>query len=157
MIRETFGSIPPTRVRTVSVASVASATKTVSQPTKINYENRPGTIFPLTPKAARESVIVGAFARFPASELIPTKKKEAIVPIIAANVACQKDIPKPRKNEPYESASSETFAAAHGQNNERADPLRSFCAMKLVPLISNMGLRVEVIDKIGRCLRKMNS
>jgi hypothetical protein len=28
--------------------------------------------------------------------------------------------------------------------------------MKLVPLISSMGLRVEVVDRIGRCLRKMN-
>ena len=156
MIRERFGSIPPTRVKTVSVASVASATRTVSQPTKIKYEKRPGTIFPLTPKAARESVIVGALARLPASELIPTKKKEPIVPITAASVACQKEIPKPRKNEPYESASSETFAAAHGQNSERADPLRSFSAMKLVPLISSMGIRVEVIDMIGTCLKTMN-
>ena len=100
IIREIFGSILPTRVRTVSVASVASETKTVSQPTKIKYENRPGTMLPLTPKAARDSVIVGAFARLPASELMPTKKKDATVPIIAANVACQKDIPNPRKNAP---------------------------------------------------------
>jgi hypothetical protein len=92
----------------------------------------------------------------PARELIPTKKKEAIVPIIAAKVACQKEIPNPRKNDPYESASKDTFAAAQGQNSERADPLRSFCEMKLVPLISSMGLRVEVVDRIGRCLRKMN-
>ena len=35
MIREIFGSIFPTRVRTVSVASVASETRTVSHPTKI--------------------------------------------------------------------------------------------------------------------------
>jgi hypothetical protein len=28
--------------------------------------------------------------------------------------------------------------------------------MKLVPFISNMRLRVEVIDKIGRCLRMMS-
>ena len=155
-IREIFGSIFPTRVKTVSVASVASETRTVSQPTKIKYESKPGTTFPLTPKAARESVIVGAFARLPARELIPTKKKDATVPIIAAKVACQNDIPNPRKKEPYESARSETFAAAHGQNSERADPLLSFCAMKLVPFISNMRLRVEVIDKIGRCLRMMS-
>jgi hypothetical protein len=93
--------------------------------------------------------MVGAFARLPAKELIPTKKKEAIVPIMAANVACQKEIPKPRKNDPYESASKETFAAAQGQKSERADPLRSFCAMKLVPLISSMGLRVEVMLRLA--------
>jgi hypothetical protein len=110
----------------------------------------------LTPKAAREIVMVGALARLPASELMPTKKKEAIVPIIAAKVACQKEIPNPRKNDPYESASKETFAAAHGQNSERADPLRSFCAMKLVPLISSMGIRVGAIDMIGTCLKTMN-
>jgi hypothetical protein len=110
----------------------------------------------LTPKAAREIVMVGALARLPARELIPTKKKEAIVPIIAANVACQKEIPNPRKNDPYESASKDTFAAAQGQKSERAVPLRSFCAMKLVPLISSMEPRVEVVAKIVRCLRMMN-
>ena len=44
--------------------------------------------------------MVGAFARLPAKELIPTKKKEATVPIIAAKVACQKEIPNPRTNDP---------------------------------------------------------
>ena len=95
-----FGSIFPTRVKTVSVARVASETNTVSQPTKIKYERSPGTTFPFTPNAARESVIVGALARLPASELIPTNPNEAIVPIIAARVACQNEMPKPRKKAP---------------------------------------------------------
>jgi hypothetical protein len=53
--------------------------------------------------------------------------------MIAAQVACQKEIPKPRKMEPYERASSETFPAAQGQKRERAEPWRSFSAMKSVP------------------------
>ena len=78
--------------------------------------------------------MVGALARLPARELIPTKKKEAIVPIIAANVACQKEIPNPRKNDPYEIAKNETLAAAHGQNKDLAEPLRSDSEIKLIYL-----------------------
>jgi hypothetical protein len=44
--------------------------------------------------------MVGAFERFPAKELIPTRKNDAIVPIMAAKVACRKEIPKPKKKEP---------------------------------------------------------
>ena len=57
-------------------------------------------MLPLTPKEALASTIVGAFERLPASELIPTRRKDAIVPIIAAKVACLKEIPKPKKNAP---------------------------------------------------------
>jgi len=52
---------------------------------------------------------------------------------MAAHVACQKEIPKPRKKDPYESARSETFPAAQGQKRERALPWRSSSEMKLVP------------------------
>jgi len=55
---------------------------------------------PLTPKVARDRTIVGAFDFFPASELIPTSKKERTVPTNAAAVACQKEIPNPKKKEP---------------------------------------------------------
>jgi hypothetical protein len=37
---------------------------------------------------------------FPAKELNPTSKNERTVPIIAAKVACQNEIPKPKKNDP---------------------------------------------------------
>jgi hypothetical protein len=57
-------------------------------------------MLPRTPKVARDSTIVGAFDFFPASELTPTKENERTVPIIAAAVACQNEIPNPRKNEP---------------------------------------------------------
>ena len=52
------------------------------------------------PKAARDKTMVGALDRFPARELKPTSRNERTVPIIAAKVACQNEIPKPRKNEP---------------------------------------------------------
>ena len=112
----------PSLAKTVCAASVASDTRTVSQPTKTRYESRPGKTFPLTPNAARESVIVGAFERLPAIELTPTRINEPTVPIIAAHVACQKEMPNPRKKEPYESARSETFPAAQGQKSDRAVP-----------------------------------
>ena len=124
-IKARFWSTPPIREKTVPVASVASETKTVSQPTKIKYESTPGTMLPFTPKDARARTMVGAFERLPASELIPTKKKEHMVPIIAAQVACLNEIPNPKKNEPYDRARSETFAPAHGQKSDLAFPLRS--------------------------------
>ena len=90
----------PTRTKTVPVANVARDTRTVSQPTKIKYESRPGNRFPFTPKAALDSTIVGAFDFLPASELTPTSRKERTVPRNAAIVACQNEIPKPKKKEP---------------------------------------------------------
>jgi hypothetical protein len=80
--------------------------------------------------------MVGAFARLPASDEMATKEKLPRVPIIAAAVACQKEIPKPRKNDPYERAKNETLAAAHGQNKDLAEPLRSDSEMKLIPFTS---------------------
>ena len=88
------------REKTVPVARVASETKTVSQPTKIKYERTPGRMLPLTPKDARASTMVGAFERLPASELTPTSRNDAMVPMMAAKVACLKEIPKPKKKEP---------------------------------------------------------
>ena len=122
--------------KTVPVASVASETRTVSQPTKTKYESSPGNKFPLTPNAARERVMVGALERLPASELTPTNANEPKVPITAAIVACQKEIPKPRKNAPYERASRETFAPAHGQKRSLAFPRRSDSPMKLISFSS---------------------
>jgi hypothetical protein len=58
------------------------------------------------------------------------------VPKIAAAVACQKEIPNPRKNDPYESARSETFAPHQGQKSDEALPPRSLSAMTFVPLSS---------------------
>ena len=96
----TFLSTLPTRSKTVPVANVASEISTVSHPTKTKYERKPGRTLPLTPKAARESTIVVALDFFPARELKPTIKNERTVPSTAARVACQKEIPKPKKNAP---------------------------------------------------------
>ena len=126
----------PTRIKTVPVAKVASDTKTVSHPTKIKYERVPGIILPLTPKVALDRTIVGALDFLPASELTPTKRKERTVPRNAAIVACQNEIPNPRKKAPYESARSETFAPHQGQNSEEALPVRSFSLITLVPFSS---------------------
>jgi hypothetical protein len=41
-------------------------------------------------------------------------------------------MPKPKKNEPYDNAKKETFAAAQGQNKERARPPRSASLMKFM-------------------------
>jgi hypothetical protein len=44
--------------------------------------------------------MVGALDFFPAIELSPTNRNERTVPSTAARVACQKDIPKPKKKDP---------------------------------------------------------
>jgi hypothetical protein len=80
--------------------------------------------------------MVGAFALLPAREEMPTSKKLPTVPIMAAKVACQNEMPNPKKNDPYESAKNETFAAAQGQNRDRASPLRSDSEIKLMPFNS---------------------
>lgn len=92
--------IPPIRSKTVPLANVANETSTVSQPTKVKYERRPGIRFPFTPNDARDSVIVGALDFLPASELTPTNANEPTVPTITVTTTCQIEIPKPRKNEP---------------------------------------------------------
>ena len=80
--------------------------------------------------------MVGALDRLPASELKPTNKNESMVPIKAAAVACQNEIPNPRKKEPYERARSETFAPHQGQKRDDAFPMRSDSEMTLVPFNS---------------------
>ena len=72
----------------------------------------------------------------PARDEIATREKLPSVPIMAAVVACQKDMPNPRKNDQYERARNETFAAAHGQNRDLAEPLRSDSEIKLIPFNS---------------------
>jgi hypothetical protein len=57
-------------------------------------------MLPLTPNDARDKTIVGALDLFPASELIPTNRKDPMVPIKAAAVACLKEIPNPKKKAP---------------------------------------------------------
>jgi hypothetical protein len=88
------------------------------------------------PNEALDKTIVGALDLFPANELIPTKRKDPIVPIKAAAVACLNEIPNPKKKAPYERASNDTFAPAQGQNKEWAFPDRSDSAITLGPLIS---------------------
>ena len=97
---ERLRSMPPTRAKIVPVAKVARETRTISQPTKTKYERAPGTLLPFTPNDARDRTMVGAFERFPASELIPTRKNDPIVPTKAAIVACVNEIPKPKKKAP---------------------------------------------------------
>src|SRR5688500_10786602 len=84
----------PIRSKTVAVASVASATSTVSQPTRSTHDTNEGSLLPLTPNAAREITMVGAEPRVPASETKPTSRNENTVPTRAATVACQKLTPK---------------------------------------------------------------
>jgi hypothetical protein len=99
----TFVGVPaaqPSRPKTVAVASVASVTSTVSQPTSRRYEAALGNALPRTPKAARDSTIVGAEPRLPARLTRPTSRNETTVPSTPAAIACGTPMPKPSRNEP---------------------------------------------------------
>jgi hypothetical protein len=90
----------PSRPKTVAVAMVASAVRTVSQPTVSIQEIAEGSRLPRTPNAARLSTIVGADPRLPATATKPHRRKEKTMPASPAASACQNEMPKPRANEP---------------------------------------------------------
>jgi len=50
----------------------------VSHPIDVSHETMPGTFWPWTPNAARESTIVGAEPRLPATAMRPQRKKEKV-------------------------------------------------------------------------------
>jgi hypothetical protein len=99
----TFVAVPPPQpscVKTVEVASVASDTSTVSQPTVRTQESTAGTRLPFTPKAARLRTRVGAEPRLPAIATSPQSRNETTMPRTPAATACQKEMPKPKRKDP---------------------------------------------------------
>jgi hypothetical protein len=79
---------------------VASTTSTVSQPTVSSHDRVAVSRAPRTPKAARDSTMVGAEPRLPASAITPQSTNETTMPTIPATTACQNDTPKPNVNAP---------------------------------------------------------
>ncbi len=59
-----------------------------------------GSLLPRTPNAARESTIVGAEPRLPASATKPQSRNENRIPTTPATTACQNEIPNPSVNAP---------------------------------------------------------
>src|SRR5215218_3911321 len=95
----TLVAVPPLQpswVNTVEVASVASETSTVSQPTVSTQDSTEGTRLPFTPNAARLSTSVGAEPRLPAMATNPQSRNETTMPTTPATTACQKEMPKPK-------------------------------------------------------------
>jgi hypothetical protein len=99
----TFVAVPPpqpSRSNTVAVASVASTTSVVSQPTVSSQEISDGSRLPRTPNAARLSTIVGAEPRLPATATNPQNRNDTAIPTRPATSACQNDTPNPSANDP---------------------------------------------------------
>jgi len=99
----TLVSVPPpqpSRPKTVAVAMVARAHRTVSQPTVRTQEMTEGRRLPRTPYAARLRTIVGAEPRLPATAMKPQSRKEKTMPRTPETSACQKEMPKPSAKEP---------------------------------------------------------
>src|SRR4051794_7782253 len=90
----------PSRSSTVAVASVARITSTVSQPTVSSQDSAEGRRFPRTPNAARDSTMVGAEPRLPASATQPQSANDTTTPTTAAIRPCQNETPKPSTNAP---------------------------------------------------------
>src|SRR5690348_16552376 len=77
----------PSRVNTVEVASVARITSTVSQPTVSSQDSAAVSRLPLTPNAARDSTMVGAEPRLPASATTPQNTNDITMPTTPATTA----------------------------------------------------------------------
>ena len=90
----------PRRSKTVAVASVAVMVRTVSQPTVSSQEITAGSRLPRTPNAARDSTIVGAEPRLPASATNPHSRNEKTMPTRPVIAACQNEMPNPSANAP---------------------------------------------------------
>src|SRR5660398_71866 len=105
----------PSWSKTVAVARVAMMARKVSHPIETNHETYPGTRWPVTPKAARESTMVGAEPRLPAIAMMPHSAKETVMPMSATKNDCQKEIPKPYTNAAELMPNTDTLAANHGQ------------------------------------------
>ena len=90
----------PSRPNTVAVASVARMVSTVSQPTVSSQEIAAGSRLPRTPNAARDSTMVGAEPRLPASATNPQSRNEKTMPTMPATTACPNEMPKPSANAP---------------------------------------------------------
>ena len=90
----------PRRSKTVAVASVAVMVRTVSQPRVSSQEITAGSRLPRTPNAARDSTIVGAEPRLPASATNPHSRNENTMPTRPVIAACQNEMPNPSANAP---------------------------------------------------------
>ncbi len=88
----------PSCSKIVEVASTARMARKVSQPIEVSHETTPGTFWPLTPKAARDSTMVGAEPRLPAIAMTPHRANETTTPTTVTSTACQKEMPKPSTN-----------------------------------------------------------
>src|SRR3954470_10931191 len=128
--------LQPSWSNTCAVASVASETSAVSQPTVRIQDSSEGARLPLTPKAARLSTSVGAEPRLPAMAMRPQSRNDTTMPMTPAIRACQKEMPKNSRNEPYARPKTLTLAPNQGQNSCRGVPLRSASLMTLMPLVS---------------------
>ena len=97
----TFVPVPPPQPscsNTVAVASTAMIARKVSQPIDTSHEMTPGTFCPVTPKAARDRIIVGAEPRLPAIATMPHSTNEVTMPSTVTRVACQNEMPNPSTN-----------------------------------------------------------
>jgi hypothetical protein len=85
---------------TVAVAKVARIVSAVSQPTVSSQEIAVGSLLPRTPNAARDSTIVGAEPRLPASATTPHSRNENTIPTTPATTACENEMPNPSVKAP---------------------------------------------------------
>jgi hypothetical protein len=94
----TFVAVPeahPSAENTVAVAMTAMMERKVSQPIDSSQLTMPGSFCPWTPKAARDSTMVGTEPRFPAMAMMPHSRNDTTTPTMVTATAWPKDTPKP--------------------------------------------------------------
>ena len=82
------------------MASTAVVAREISQPSVAIQDSAAGILAPSMPNWAREMTMVGAFARLPAMEMMPTSRKDTTTPTIDMMVACRNEMPKPSPHAP---------------------------------------------------------
>ena len=129
----------------VAVASTAMIARNVSHPIEVSHEMTPGTFWPVTPKAARERIIVGAEPRLPAIAMTPHRANETVMPTTATRTPCQNETPNWRTKAAYEMPKTDTLAANHGQKRSRGEAVRSASSMISMPVVSTPRRRVSAM------------
>lgn len=150
-LSHTLSPSPPSCVMTVAVASTARIARNVSHPIEVSHETMPGTFWPCTPNAARESTMVGAEPRLPAMAMSPQSRNDTTMPMTETMVACQNEMPKPSTNDPYDMPNTDTFAANHGQKRSRGLAVRSDSGMISMPARSMRAGLMSVILTSWHC------
>jgi hypothetical protein len=109
-------------------------TSTVSQPTVSSQDSAAAAGCRCTPNAARDSTIVGADPRLPASAITPHSANETTMPDDAGDHRPARTRPERQRERAVADAQHEMFDANQGQNSDRGRPERALSGTTSMPI-----------------------